>query len=1607
MFGLKQLSLLQKSSLAIGCLLCFELLLLFSLDRVLVDVEQELKQASRANNVANQVAKMKDSLVSLLCGNLYTRYVKGKVSTDSSGGMVRMSNHIRTIRLLLLDSHASQSAIELLNEVDRRMLHWLGASVSAHSNPQELISHAGALDIMCKEGAAVVELLDRISEGQVSAVGFSKQSERSRGVIRDAIALGAISNIAAALLLLAAFNLHVANRLSVINRNTELFAERKPLLGPLAGNDEIAIVDQSFRSMTRQLEDLDRLKRQFFASISHDIRSPLNSINATVSTLAESLELEIPDGARAKLNGASRSCSRIVGIVSDLLDFEKVEGGHVELHCEETQLEKCAGDSIENLTGLIEQKGLQLVKDFAPATVWGDSVWLTQVITNLLSNAVKYSPAGAALTVRITCDGELATVEVADNGPGIDEANQERIFQWFKQTAKQERSSKSSGLGLAIARRIVEQHAGRIGVRSTVGNGATFWFTVPLLAWSTRSAPAELPQPISTSADGVAAGRSAAQPGGPSAGSKCTGLLQKISSAISKIAGPYEPGRSLESQRQKKGLRIKEKQALAIAAVLLFELVQLFVLDRALLDAEHELGQALLAKMITVEGCRFYSKIGETMLERYLAVKDGDYNPNTLVHKIKDQAQVLRLLTRGVPNQAHYEAMILDLETRGLNVLLHTDMNSAALATGFSDFAQIKDHANEIFTQFQPDHAKGISADKIGSMGKSRQVLQQTILAGVVLNVGAVILLAMAFNSEIAKRLDVIRRNADRLSRREPLLEPLTGDDEIAMLDQSFHKMAEQLQELDTLKRQFFASISHDIRSPLSSIQATLLLLSETNYFELPDVVLARLSTASRSCSRVVQIVSELLDLEKIEEGHVELRFDEFPVEEPVESAIESLSGLIEAKHLEIKTKIEPVLLWGDLAWLTQVATNLLGNAIKFSPDGACITITASVQHDFVRCEVVDQGPGMEPGHCESIFDWFKQSPDQKRSRGASGLGLAIARRIVEQHGGTIGAISTPGAGATFWFSLPLTAKPLQSAGGRNSDQRASPVSTVVGAGAFEMFGLMALPVLPLLVLFIVIVFAASSDRDERKRLKAQCLRSDNGWMEVANDEGQGLRICLQGCALEKNSEGGLLFPGSYYDCARWFLRAHNSGSAAEMLHEGLRLLNRYQGASTMNAAQLQALACERMKIYSLSGDLNFAAGKFEAAEADYVKAFSCGSLTRAVSAASFWVGLRVAARSWLKCPQCRVENDYNRNAVARLVNGLTKEEKCLVGVILDVFFVLPDEGNQWLTLQSTVQNLMNAGQQKEADELMARYLHLSPPNSIQTARRVFQLGQLYSWMIKDDLALQHFDRAADLLQNSVLPNAVVVTQSLQYAAEEADRLHDKIGAARCLQLARRAVAEAKKVLPSDRLLVSEVECALINCLKSNKLNSEARVVAGQRYEQMLRDFAEDRQSGEQLSQATLDYLGTIDEGTKAGLQETEKLRRETLEVIRTHCPSVAVRRTESLLEGLLSTLRNLEELATNEAERLSFCNSAVQVYERFSYLLEKKDTSRCRLFHARALALLQMSKGQIPECIATCQTAVHSYWAGLHAGLADDIAKIEMQARQKQKATSTTTGSN
>jgi len=287
----------------------------------------------------------------------------------------------------------------------------------------------------------------------------------------------------------------------------------------------------------------------------------------------------------------------------------------------------------------------------------------------------------------------------------------------------------------------------------------------------------------------------------------------------------------------------------------------------------------------------------------------------------------------------------------------------------------------------------------------------------------AIVLMSLLVTRSITAPIALLKRRTEEIAKGNfDSGVVVKSPPEIGALAEALSTMAEKLRELDRMKADFFASMSHELRTPLTSIKEGTGLLLEGVGGATTEKQRKLLAILAEESNRLISLVNSLLDLSKMEAGMMTYEFEVSSLDPLIKRAVAEIAPLVEAKQIKLEstvalplpaTRIDP-------ERILQVLRNLLGNAVKFTPAGGHVTVTAKPLEGKLEIAVRDSGPGIPAESLISIFEKFSQvGRPSNNARSGTGLGLAIVKSIVSSHGGHIWAESQMGQGSAFIFVLP------------------------------------------------------------------------------------------------------------------------------------------------------------------------------------------------------------------------------------------------------------------------------------------------------------------------------------------------------------------------------------------------------------------------------------------------------------------------------------------------------------------------------------------------------------------------------------------------------------
>jgi len=320
-------------------------------------------------------------------------------------------------------------------------------------------------------------------------------------------------------------------------------------------------------------------------------------------------------------------------------------------------------------------------------------------------------------------------------------------------------------------------------------------------------------------------------------------------------------------------------------------------------------------------------------------------------------------------------------------------------------------------------HVEQDTYEKIRHLGESGAKANKIAIVMAVGLILSGIITSIFITRSITRPLSFMRKKTREVAKGdfEGNLD-LSSPPEIGDLAQDFNLMCNKLKEMEKLKSDFFSLMAHELRTPVASIKEGTDLLLEGIGEEFKEKRKTVLTIIAEESNRLIDLVNSLLDLSKMEAGMMALNLETSDLKPLINRAISGIEPLAMTKNVNIEVKMPPDLPYVkmDAERILQALRNLIGNAVKFTPGGGQVTISARAVEKGVNVSVADTGPGIPKEDLDSIFDKFRQATIASYSKiKGTGLGLAIVKYIINAHGGKVWVESEPGRGSVFIFLLP------------------------------------------------------------------------------------------------------------------------------------------------------------------------------------------------------------------------------------------------------------------------------------------------------------------------------------------------------------------------------------------------------------------------------------------------------------------------------------------------------------------------------------------------------------------------------------------------------------
>jgi PAS domain S-box-containing protein len=786
------------------------------------------------------------------------------------------------------------------------------------------------------------------------------------------------------------------------------------------------------RARSEALAEIDRAKTAFFSNVSHEFRTPLTLL---LGPLEEALQKPAVGLSGEALDSAHRNALRLLRLVNTLLDFSRIEAGRAQAHYVPTDLAAATLELAGVFRSAMDRARLRysVACNALPEPVFIDREMWEKIVLNLVSNAFKYTLDGE-IRVQVQTSKAGAELVVADTGTGIPAEALPQLFnRFYRVPGASGRTHEGSGIGLSLVRELVRLHGGSIEVESHVGRGSIFRVSIPFGA-------AHLPHAQVAQKDDRLASVAGAQAFVEEAQRWLPDPANLESGDFLALARPDSLSGTIDSINKPAVLLVDDNRDMREYVVRLLQ--PRFVVS-AVADGQSALDlidsgvrpdlvlsdvmmprldgfgllKALRARPLTESTPVIFlsARAGEEARIEGIDVGADDYlikpfSARELISRIETHIRLSRLRRSASEHiKMSEERLRIAIDEAGMGTW-NLDLKTQELRWSRSHYTLLG---------FEPDESNLATYE----MWRSR------IHPADLEMVEAAIAQSRDAQTLYSQEYRIIRADTGAVRWLRVLGRFLYDESAIptrsvgVAFDDTDRKVAEiALREADQRKDVFLATLAHELRNPLAPIRNAAQLLGSPKLG--PEQLQWVQSVIQRQVKHLAWLLDDLLDVARITQGKLELKRQLISLKSVVDSAVEVARPLLDSKghHLAVSLPAEPVTLYADPLRLSQVLSNLLTNAAKYTGAGGHIALAGHIEKGTLSISIKDDGIGIPDESLGGIFAMFSQVEGAAvHSEGGLGIGLALVSGLTELHGGTAEAKSEGlGHGSEFVVRLPV-----------------------------------------------------------------------------------------------------------------------------------------------------------------------------------------------------------------------------------------------------------------------------------------------------------------------------------------------------------------------------------------------------------------------------------------------------------------------------------------------------------------------------------------------------------------------------------------------------------
>lgn len=739
----------------------------------------------------------------------------------------------------------------------------------------------------------------------------------------------------------------------------------------LGGEDELSELDQAIAVSAEKLFSLRNFKEDLIQAVSHDLRAPLTSIGGILTLARDGAYGQISEKANAMLAQPVEKCKELAALVNDVLDLERAKADKLNLHFDKYSLAELIELLLEKQ--LLKSDLLNFSNDDLDLVFYSDLELAARIIACLSIQEKS--------TIAFTTDKQdhLAVTIVP---------------------AMQEGGAYHEGIKVSLATALAEKCGIAIGAETEE---------------TTLIFPKET----------------------------ASGSSQNLKTTGERI-GPLVPASSLSTEFLVKRSRIAEAGLALIIVPAIICCTMLWMLSQMIDSSQNEIQREyrsyqILQCLNNIHAGHMYSGICTMMFNM---TKSWEFAERRVQYVTATQASLNKLA-------AIFEQSSDQEEKEMLKRLQKQMKDIQTIEQGFltSESHELKDRFNalpsigqglpeEMYfyrTRLVREREKLLLDDRSSELRDRKKAITILLLGILMVTVSTV------FANRLLSRLLTMHLynaigNAKRLNSAEPLQVPERGTDEIALLDKYIYDSALELRMLENQRLELLSLLREELKNPILETSEEIAKVLDTSDEPLPDKAAGNIRNAVTELSRLGALVDDLTNIEMLDKNSLQLNASEFAAKDVFTATVTALQLLADLKSIKLVIEPSDLKAYGDRERVLQILVNLVSNAIKFSPNGSQVILSANKEGSGVKLSVADQGPGISEQDQAKIFQKFEQATKKAHQENDSnsehtgsttapiagaGLGLHICKMLVEAHGGSITVTSSAGKGATFSVVLP------------------------------------------------------------------------------------------------------------------------------------------------------------------------------------------------------------------------------------------------------------------------------------------------------------------------------------------------------------------------------------------------------------------------------------------------------------------------------------------------------------------------------------------------------------------------------------------------------------